>query len=164
MMSRACLVGVVALTGLVVIPLGVSGASDAAGVKSITISGSISGISGGQVLVLSAQGIGWTGVVHGRSFRVLIPSRDRAKLRDATVQVIAASRSYVGPVVLQKRAEKKKGKKTPVGCGKSKQPACIDDVVGLGTVSGNISLGRLVGKDFRGSTPTWYLALHGLAH
>jgi hypothetical protein len=156
MLRRGCFCGLLGLSGLVVAPSGFLAASDAAGVKSIAVSGSIARLSGGQVFVLSKHGTGWTGVVHGSSFRVRIPLQDRVKLHDATVQVISASGSYVGPVVLAKITEKSgKGKSA---CGKARQPACVDDVIGLGTPSGNISLGRLVGKNLRRSTPTWYLA------
>ncbi|MCU1489401.1 MAG: hypothetical protein JWM85_806 [Acidimicrobiaceae bacterium] len=151
--SRARLMPVIALATLFLTPLGMADASDAAVVHPITISGSISGIPGGRVFVLSAQGVAWTGVIHGQSFRVLVPSKEGAHLRDATVQVLAASGSYVGPVVLEKLAEKKNP-----ACARSAKPACIDDVVGLGTISRNISLGRLTGKDSRGSLPTWFLA------
>jgi hypothetical protein len=173
-MGRPWFVGVAALAALFFLPLELSGASAAAAGGSITISGSISGLSGGQVLVLSTKGNGWTGAVQGSSFSVVIPSSDRAELRDATVQVIAASGSYVGPVVLKKRSENakqgngstkdkgkgnKKGKKeNAVSCGKSAQPACVEDLVGLGSVRGSISLGQLVGEDPRGSLPTWFLA------
>jgi hypothetical protein len=145
------------VTALLVAPMGLAGASAAAASRSITISGSISGMSGGRVVVLSAKGTGWSGTVAGSSFSVSIPAQDRAQLRDATVQVIAPSGSYAGPVVLKKLVEKAKGKKKPTGCGKTTQPACVKDVVGLGKVSGNLSLGRLVGKDVEGSVPTWFL-------
>jgi hypothetical protein len=157
MMGQSRLAGALVLAASLLVPLGLSGASAAAAGGSITISGSLSGMSGGRVLVLSAKGIGWMGVVQGSSFSVVVPAQDRAQLHDATVQVIAPSGSYAGPVVLKKLAVKKrKGK--PAGCGKATQPACVDDVVGLGTVSGNLSLGRLAGKDVEGSTPTWFLA------
>ncbi|MCU1489842.1 MAG: hypothetical protein JWM85_1247 [Acidimicrobiaceae bacterium] len=144
---------VAGLAALFLAPLGLTSASEAATAKSITISGSISGISAGKVLVMSTKGLVWTGAIQGPSFRVLVPSKDRAQLRDATVQVVSASGSYVGPVVLKKTAEKKNP-----ACGKSTKPACIDDVVGLGVVSRNLFLGRLVAKDFQGSLPTWFLA------
>jgi hypothetical protein len=145
------------MAGPIAAPSSLWAASDAATGKSITVSGSVPRLPGGQVFVLSTHGTGWTGVVHGSSFKVRIPWRARGKLHDATVQVISASGSYIGPVVLAKIIEKSgKGRSA---CGKARQPACIDDVIGLGTPpSGNISLGRLVGKDFRGSTPTWFLA------
>jgi len=152
-MSRVRLFEFTALIGSCFAPLALTSASEAATSKSITISGSISGISGGQVLVLSAQGVVWTGVIQGRSFRVRVPSKDRAQLRDATVQVVATSGSYIGPVVLKRMAEKKNP-----ACGRSTKPACIDDVVGLGRVTRNLSLGRLVAKDFQGAIPTWFLA------
>jgi len=103
--------------------------------------------------VMSAQGVVWNGVIYGSSFRVLIPSKDRAQLRDATVQVVSATGNYVGPVILKKMAEKRNP-----ACGRSAKPACIDDVVGLGRVTRNLSLGRLVAKDFQGAIPTWFLA------
>ena len=148
-----CRIGVGALIACFCSPLVLSVTSAAAAARPITISGSISGIPGGRVFVLSAQGFGWTGVISGKSFKVLVPAKDRAKLLDATVQVVAASGRYVGPVVLKRMVEKKNP-----ACGRSNSPACIDDVIGLGKASGDVSLGRLAGENVAGSIPTWFLA------
>jgi hypothetical protein len=150
---RTRLACISALAAAVLVPLGLTSTSGAAATKAITISGSIAGVSRGQVLILSPTGVVWSGVVHGTAFRIVVPSKDHAQLHDATVQVIGASGSYDGPVVLAKTTEKRNP-----ACGRSTQPACIDDVVGLGKVTKDLSLGRLVGKDPRASIPTWFLA------
>lgn len=155
-LTRGWFCGLLTLAGLIVAPSAFLAAGDAATGRSITVSGSVARLSGGEVFVLSKQGTGWTGVVHGSSFTVRIPLRDRGKLHDATVEVISASGRYIGPVVLAKISER--SGTGSAACGKARQPACVDDVIGLGTPSGNISLGRLVGKDSRGSTPTWFLS------
>ncbi|MCU1492140.1 MAG: hypothetical protein JWM85_3545 [Acidimicrobiaceae bacterium] len=152
--SRLRLVSVTAVAASLLVPFAMAAnASGAATTHPITISGSIVGIPGGRVLLLSAQGVGWTGVIRGTSFKVSVPAKYRAKLVDATLQVVSASGRYVGPVVLKKMGEKKNP-----ACGKSNSPVCIDDVIGLGKAAGNVSLGRLVGENVVRAVPTWFLA------
>lgn len=119
----------------------------------VVVSGSITGVTSGRVVILSVAGFVWRGSIASGTFQIKVGRASTKLLEDATLQVFSAQGAYVGPVVLKENYETT----NPV-CLTKKRASCIDDVIGLGKVSGDIRLGQLVGEDDVHSTPTWFRA------